>query len=332
MLPPFELSYAIDRHRKVEPDAFLVAPRGDRTLLWFCSEEGEDGCFSFGLDGKRRMHPVRELGCFSHELCAGTLLYGVMQTRGKGRVFLCEDLLWYKGKPVGRLSLQKKVPILENMFECDLGRGPSVRYLDVCLPVWTENLAEAERCSASCAYPCRGVFAFASHLPGLRPLVLDRSRCGGRTGPPGDQTAVLIAQASVHPDIYALYVQGQEGLERVGRAVVPSLKTSVLMNGLLRKIKENGNLDLLEESDGEDEFEDVSEDKYLFPGRHVAVRCRYNARHGGWEPLEAVGIGGRITRAEELHASGGFSMASTHGKKARNSSKACRPKTQGRRR
>jgi len=322
MLPPFELSYAIDRHRKVEADTFLVAPRGDRTLLWFCSEEGEDGCFSFRLDGKRRMHPSRELGCFSHELCAGTLLYGVVQVRGSGRVFLCEDVLWYKGKPVGRLSLQKKIPVLENMFERDLGEAPSVRYLDVCLPMWTECLAQAEQCAASCAYACRGVFAYASHLPGLRPLVLDRPRGGSRCGPPGQQTAVLVAQASVHPDIYTLYVQGQGALESVGRAVVPSLKTSVLMNGLLRKIKENSNLDLLEESDSDEEFEDVSDDKYVFPDRHVAVRCRYSARHGGWEPLEAVGIGGRVTRAEELRGGQGFSVASTHGKKARNSSKA----------
>ena len=35
------------------------------------------------------------------------------------------------------------------------------------------------------------------------------------------------------------------------------------MNSIFRNIKENRNLDLLEESDDEDEFENINLDKYL---------------------------------------------------------------------
>ena len=44
-------------------------------------------------------------------------------------------------------------------------------------------------------------------------------------------------------------------------ALIQDYKTSILMNKLFRNIKENDNLDLLIESDDEDEFEDVDEDK-----------------------------------------------------------------------
>ena len=36
------------------------------------------------------------------------------------------------------------------------------------------------------------------------------------------------------------------------------------MNSLFRIIKENKNLDALEESDDEDEFENINEDKFVF--------------------------------------------------------------------
>ena len=38
-------------------------------------------------------------------------------------------------------------------------------------------------------------------------------------------------------------------------ACIPDYKTSVMMNSLFRDIKENRNLDFLEESDSEEEFE-----------------------------------------------------------------------------
>ena len=40
-----------------------------------------------------------------------------------------------------------------------------------------------------------------------------------------------------------------------GIAAIPDYKTSVLLNKVFRNIKENDNLDALEESDNEDEFE-----------------------------------------------------------------------------
>ena len=36
------------------------------------------------------------------------------------------------------------------------------------------------------------------------------------------------------------------------------------MNSLFRNIKENGNLDLLEESDDEEEFENIALDKFVY--------------------------------------------------------------------
>ena len=333
MLPPFELCYAMDRHRKVVPDAFVVAPRGDRTLIYFCSEEGEDACYMFKLNRHGRPGRGRRLlACFSSDLCAGTLLYGVTQQDDKR--FICEDVLWTRGERVDRIPLARKIAVWEDLFERGLGRAPSALYLDIALPVWTEDRAEAEREAAASAYPCRGVFGYAARLPGLRPLALP-----GRAGPTGGgaavasgagrrTVAVLIAEALEPADTYDLFGQGELGPERVGRACIPSLKASVMMNAFLRKIKENSNLDLLEESDEEAEFEDVDADRHLHVGRRVIVRCAYNSRHRGWEPQEAAPVGSAVTRTADLRAQQGFSNGNTHAKDTR--TRRIRQKARGR--
>ena len=57
------------------------------------------------------------------------------------------------------------------------------------------------------------------------------------------------------------------------------------MNKLFRNIKENYNLDALEESDDEDEFENVREDKYVYLDRSFKMNCEYNAKFKKWYPI-----------------------------------------------
>ena len=75
--------------------------------------------------------------------------------------------------------------------------------------------------------------------------------------------ANLIVKATISPDIYNLYLLKNNKLTFYNNTVVRNYKNSVFMNNLFRKIKENSNLDLLEESDDEDEFQDISPSKFV---------------------------------------------------------------------
>ena len=57
------------------------------------------------------------------------------------------------------------------------------------------------------------------------------------------------------------------------------------MNKLFRNIKENNNLDALEESDDEAEFENDREDKFVFLDRAFKMVCQYNYKFKRWMPL-----------------------------------------------
>ena len=69
-------------------------------------------------------------------------------------------------------------------------------------------------------------------------------------------------------------------------AYIRDYTTSVFMNSLFRNIKENINLDTLEESDDEDEFQNIKNDKYVYLDKSFKILCVYNNRFKKWKPIE----------------------------------------------
>jgi hypothetical protein len=92
--------------------------------------------------------------------------------------------------------------------------------------------------------------------------------------------------ACINQDIYKLYVLDNNNNEVFyDYALIDSYKTSVYMNGLFRNIKENRNLDLLEESDAEDEFENTDTNKFVNLEKSHIIECIYNKKFKKWVPI-----------------------------------------------
>ena len=60
------------------------------------------------------------------------------------------------------------------------------------------------------------------------------------------------------------------------------------MNGLFRNIRENKNLDYIEESDDEDDFQNMNEDKYVDINKIVLMECVFNHKFKRWTPIKVV--------------------------------------------
>jgi hypothetical protein len=58
------------------------------------------------------------------------------------------------------------------------------------------------------------------------------------------------------------------------------------MNKLFRIIKENDNLDALEESDDEEEFENENSDKFVKLDKSEKMVCQYNYKFKRWVPVK----------------------------------------------
>lgn len=101
---------------------------------------------------------------------------------------------------------------------------------------------------------------------------------------------VFIVRATPKDDIYNLFafdtVKNEEVFYDV--AYIPNCKTSVFMNSLFRNIKENANLDLLEESDDEEDFENTDPDKYVFLDRTFKMVCNFQQKFRKWIPINVV--------------------------------------------
>ena len=97
----------------------------------------------------------------------------------------------------------------------------------------------------------------------------------------------FIVKPDIQNDIYHLHCFDDFGKEEyIGVACISDYKTSVMMNKLFRNIKENNNLDALEESDDEEEFENDREDKFVYLDRSYQMVCQYNYKFKKWSPIK----------------------------------------------
>ena len=110
--------------------------------------------------------------------------------------------------------------------------------------------------------------------------------------------ANFFVKTTIRPDIYDLLIMNNGAIERHNIAYIPDYKTSVFMNSLFRKIKENDNLDLLEESDDEEEFENISPDKFVNLSTTHIMKCVYNKKYKLWKPMKIVNE--NITTKQEI--------------------------------
>jgi hypothetical protein len=102
--------------------------------------------------------------------------------------------------------------------------------------------------------------------------------------------AVFKITPDIQSDIYNLFSYKNGKHEFYDYAFIPDYETSVLMNKLFRNIKENQNLDALEESDDEDEFQDDRIDKYVYLDKSFNMNCQFNYKFKKWIPISIANV------------------------------------------
>jgi len=113
---------------------------------------------------------------------------------------------------------------------------------------------------------------------------------------------VFIVKPNIQNDIYNLYTLSHDNITEIfyDTAYIPNYNTSVMMNKLFRNIKENDNLDRLEESDDEDEFENDNIDKFVYLEKTYPMKCKYNYKFKKWYPDSLADKDTKIVTSAEL--------------------------------
>jgi len=311
-LPSFELSYENILHKKVCGDVFMLIPKGKKAILWITYWKGQNICIVMPLNysGNISIHETELYQlCFSNEMAYGTLIYGTLFSVNNMKHFTFENILYYKGNHTENYSFHQQMNVFSTIFKNKEITQTiyTKKFIIVGMPVICNNYDEALKIKATLPY---SVYAFniysLNFYVGL--LVIKNEvykseaykneaykseayksepyKNEAYKSEPYKSEVFFKVKAAVDADIYHLYCANTETI--YGVAMIPSYKTSVMMNSLFRNIKENSNLDLLEESDTEEEFENIEDSKFVDTTKTLVMKCIYMPKFRKWLPISVT--------------------------------------------
>jgi hypothetical protein len=272
MLPKFEFCYETLIHNKIISNHVLLIPEGEQKFLWI----NKESVWIIDVNNrddveKKRLsyHPSLSNG-------TGTLLYGVYFQYENVHFFAMEDVIFYKGKQIAFSTFTNKLNIFENILKREIQQQPTNDPEDVIvgLPIITTIDKIDPKAISKLPYNIKYI-QFRNYkkqngnqrfqMPYIDYLDLSIQ----------EKTKVFLVKPDIKNDIYHLYSE----TKYVDVACIPDYKTSVFMNSLFRNIKENANLDLLEESDDEEE------EDFVYLDREYKMVCKYNKQFKKWIPI-----------------------------------------------
>ena len=317
--PKIELSYETIPHTKVSQDYNICIGIciGIKGYAWLSFYGTEDICFLMETNKEKNITKISgfpmtpETTLFAN----GTLFYGTIVTPTE---FVIEDILMYQGIHTKAMLFSERLGFLEKFMETYKGEPrfhlpmmwsvvkpePYIPLYDLPPSIYDKPFHHIQyRCLTKTA-PYLNIFPTKKGFTTPAPLVIKEYmpwRSANLTKPQYKQISVFKVMADISFDIYRLFAYGQNKTEEYYNvAYIPNYKTSVMMNRIFRKIKENENLDAIEESEDEEEFENIELDKYVDLKKSVLMECRFHLKFKKWVPLKVVGPQQKVVHIGQL--------------------------------
>lgn len=327
--PAFELSYETISHKKVSSlyNTCFAIPQGKKCFAWFTFLGEEDVCFVFDLNREKKIIKTYRYSVnFAQPLALGTVFYGTFLEEERP-FFVIEDIFYYKGINLKNTNIYQKLDFTKDALGQIKSESSNLYFA---LPLFWDSVQSSEFVPES-IIPANQInnIGYTVHHLQYRALYetvpfinvqLSRPGLTNVPAPTKKLTDVQIStvtpdyskpqfnyptafqvRADLQFDVYHLYAYGQSG-EPVyyGLAGIPNYKTSVFMNSLFRKIRENLNIDFIEESDDEEDFQNGAEDKYVDLEKKLVMECTFHKRFKKWIPLRVVDARTRLVHIGKL--------------------------------
>jgi len=305
-------------------DVCLAIPQGKKAFLWFTFFRDQNVCLLITLGREKKAEQIeiisRQVSC---KLALNTVIYGSLWCplstdtleANPTVFFVVEDMYLSKGIPLARISVSERLGFLYDFLQTS--NSLTMDRVRVVLPVMTAryptDLPDSNEWTEAAPYTIhhlqyRTLTGFSSYL---NEKYVDKKRPGIMVARPVSIAPLIIEpdmfqplprfdyakpqykvptmfeiKAGLQYDIYHLYAYGK-GSNRVycGIASIPNCKTSSFMNSIFRRIKENSNLDAIEESDDEEDFQDLRLDKYVDLEKSASIECFFNTKFKRWTPI-----------------------------------------------
>jgi hypothetical protein len=310
--PLIKLSYETTVHKKVY-DAHVVfaIPDGCKHYAWFTTHNNQNVCWLLELTPSNTICKVTPcLTSFSDTLSYGTIVYGTVFTNSTHTYFSIEDIFYYKSTNLQEQSYLKRLEIIENMLTNELSMNKITNnYVTFGVPSMDTQFYKLLTNIQTLPYKCSTIqFRYLEgpkknkihNMKYIKPRNQNMEKNTVQLQTKPLFKTVFKVMADIQNDIYKLYTLENGNYVYYDTAHIPSYTTSVMMNRLFRYIKENNNLDALEESDDEDDFENNNLDKHVFLDRDFLMNCEWNNKFKKWTPVNLASDGATPVSSKQL--------------------------------
>ena len=278
--PKFERSYDSVHHKKV-PNIHLAIPSGKKYYMWLTNYNGNDVCYLLEYNKKKNaivnMKQVSVI--YDKKLSYGTILYGTIVQQPRANFFVCENILHYLGKDVSQEPFGRILYYMNDLFRNYLKQMAytNKEYI-VALPLMGKTKTELMRKMNEESVPYFGILNRNTNSTASFMTLLNNTSSRNKI-------MNFTVMADNKHNVYNLYYF-DNGLKFFQKTYIPDYKTTTVLNEEFRIIKEDYNLDLLEESDDEDEFENINDDKYVHQDKKINFKCYFHSKMKRWVPFE----------------------------------------------
>lgn len=333
-IPQFELSYETISHKKVSSvyDVCIAVPTGKKVLIWFTFHQKTYACYIMELNRDKKIVKVTHSDIKSNiQLSLGTIMYATCVTdenSGKEK-FIVDDILHYRGINMKKMTTIDKLSAWNECFSHFEKNTPIYSpYL------WSVSLHDVEeypntlddKVTSYIHYPIHHIQYRSSNevMPYINVYISKKLNMVNLPSAPKQtpvsapefdikpykmilnkpqykMTTVFEIRADLQYDIYHLFAYGRNNSTvYYNLSYVPNYKTSVILNSIFRNIRENKNLDYIEESDDEDDFENIQHDKYVDLKKKIRMECVYNRKFRKWTPIKIAHKYAKVVHINKL--------------------------------
>lgn len=301
--PYIELSYEIITHKKVFSCQFAMAiPEGKKFFAWFSKYNNRNVCFFMEIATKikqiSKLH-VEYVNDFYNE----TILYGTIFETNNMPFFCIETILQKDGTKTSHLTIDMKLKNIHTFLEKNHLKIPYLnKFITFGVPLMCPSFSqEMNMAIKDLPYKISELHFYTrdkpKHYYSLKYVYQSLKNIPVKS-------IVFNVKPDLQNDIYHLYAYDESINSEYlyDTAYISDYKTSVMMNGLFRNIKENINLDALEESDDEEEFENDKIDKFVDLKKSHYMECLYNNKFKKWSPISVIenGTSSMVIRKNKL--------------------------------
>ena len=332
--PKFELSYETVSQKGdlSNYDICLAIPNGKKAIVWNTFYSNIDISYLLDLNREKNVSKASIIKKYSiHPMSHNTILYGTIleEEDCKVKFFVIEDIYYYQGTFMKNIPYANKLAYIKEYIQ---SMNKFEHNIIFTLPFMWKHAYVADQELPFIIYPKTiNKIGYTPHHLQYRSLhqivpyinvILNRKlnvsssiqnkitsqipvyRSKYRmdfTKPQYKYNTVFEVKADLQPDIYHLFAYGSKKKALYYQIMyIADYKTSVMLNQIFRKIRENENLDYIEESEDEEDFQNTELDKYVNLNKVVLFECKFHRKFKKWYPVTLASKDARIVHMNKL--------------------------------